>query len=60
MQFDTGADSTMISSLISTELGNPQLNGKIRRIEAYDAHHLTLLGSLTSDVEWTGSTYGRK
>ena len=44
MQVDTGADSTVISSLIWTELGKPQLNGKIRRLEAYDGHQLTLLG----------------
>ena len=57
MQVDTGADSTMISSLIWTELGEPQLNGKVRRLEAYDGHQLTLLGSLTCDVEWSGSKY---
>ena len=49
MQVDTGADSTVISSLIWTELGKPQLNGKGRRLEAYDGHQLTLLGSLTCD-----------
>ena len=57
MQVDTGADSTVISSLIWTELGKPQLNGKVRRLEAYDGHQLTLLGSLTCDVEWNGSRY---
>ena len=57
MQVDTGADSTVISSLIWTELGKPQLNGKVRRLEAYDCHQLTLLGSLTCDVEWNGSKY---
>ena len=57
MQVDTGADSTVISSLIWTELGKPQLNGKVRRLEAYDGHQLTLLGSLTCDVEWNGSKY---
>ena len=57
MQVDTGADSTVISSLIWTELGKPQLNGKVRRLEAYDGHQLTLLGYLTCDVEWNGSTY---
>ena len=51
MQFDTGADSTVTSSLFSTELGKPQLNEKIRRFEAYDGHQLTLMGSLTCDVE---------
>ena len=57
MQVDTGADSTVISSLIWTELGKPQLNGKVRRLEAYDGHQLTFLGSLTCDVEWNGSKY---
>ena len=28
MQVDTGADSTVMSSLLWTELGKPQLNGK--------------------------------
>ena len=42
----TGADSTMISSKIWTELGKPQLDGKIRHLEAYGGHQLTLLGSL--------------
>ena len=51
MQVDTGADSFVISSLIWTELGKPQLNGKVRRLEAYDGHQMTLLGSLTCDVE---------
>ena len=57
MQVDTGADSTVISSLIWTELGKPQLNGKVRRLEAYDGHQLTLLGSQTCDLEWDGSKY---
>ena len=57
MQVDTGADSTVISSLIWTELGKPQLNGKVRRLEAYDGHQLTLLRSLTCDVEWNGSNF---
>ena len=57
MQVDTGADSTVISSLIWTELGKPQLNGKVRRLEAYDGYQLTLLGSLACDVEWNGSKY---
>ena len=46
-----------MSSLIWTELGKPQLNGKVRRLEAYDGHQRTLLGSLTCDVEWNGSKY---
>ena len=50
MQVDTGAESAVISSKIWTELGTPQLDGKIRHLEAYDGHQLTLLGSLTSDV----------
>ena len=57
MQVDTGADSTVISSLTWTEVGKPQLNGQVRRLEAYDDHQLTLLGSLTCDVEWNGSKY---
>ena len=57
MHVDTGADSTVISSLMWTELGKPQLNGKVRRLEAYDVHQLTLLGSLTCDVEWNRSKY---
>ena len=56
-QVDTGADSTVISSLIWTELGKSQLNGNVRRLEAYDGHQLTLLGSLTCDGEWNGSKY---
>ena len=55
VKLDTGADSTLISSFIWTELGKSQLDGKIRRLEAYDCHQLTLLVSLTFDVEWTGS-----
>ena len=57
MQVDTGSDSTVISSLIWTELGKPHLNWKIRRLEAYDSHQLTLMGSLTGDIEWNGSKY---
>ena len=57
MQVDTGADSTVISSLIWTEFGKPQLNGKVRHLEAYYGHQLTLLGSITCDVEWNGSKY---
>ena len=57
MQVDTVADSTVISSSIWTELGKPQFNGKVRRLGAYDGHQLTLLGSLTCDVEWNGSKY---
>ena len=47
----------MVTSLFWTELGKPQLIGKVRRLEAYDGHQLTLLGSLTCDVEWKGSKY---
>ena len=57
MQVDARADSTVISSLIWTELGKPQLNGKLRRLKAYDDHQLTPLGSLTCDVEWNGNKY---
>ena len=51
MQVDTGADSTVISSKIWTELGKPQLDGKIRHLEAHEGHQLTLLGSLTCVVD---------
>ena len=57
VQIDTGAYRTVISSLIWTELVKPHLNKKIRHLEAYDGHQLTLLGSLTFDVEWNGSKY---
>ena len=50
MQVNTGADSTVISSKIRTELGKPQLDGKIRHLKAYDGHQLTLQGSLNCDV----------
>ena len=55
MQIDTGAESTVISSKIWTELGKSQLNDRIRHLEAYDGHQLTLLGSLTCDIEGNGS-----
>ena len=57
LQVDTSADSTVMSSLIWTELGKPQFNEKLRRLEAYDGHQLTLLESLTCNVEWNGSKY---
>ena len=60
MQVDTVADSTAISSKIWTELGKLQLNGKIRHLKAYGGHQLTLLGSLTCDVEWNGSRLTQK
>ena len=44
----------MISSSICSELGKPQLDAKIRRLEAYDGRHMTRLRSLTCDVEWYG------
>ena len=50
MQVETGADSTVLSSKIWTELCKPQLDGKIRHLKAYDRHQLTLLGSFTCDV----------
>ena len=43
MQVETGAYSTVISSKIWTELGKTQLDGKIKNLEAYDGHQLTLL-----------------
>ena len=60
MQVDTGADSTVISSKKLTELGKPQLNGKIRHLKVYDGNQLTLLGSLICDVEWNGSRLTQK
>ena len=60
MHVDTGADSTVISSKIWTELGKPQLDGKIRHLEAYDGHQLTILGSLTCDIEWNESRLTQK
>ena len=60
MQVDTGADCTVISSKIWTKFGKLQLNGKIRHLEAYDGHQLTLLGSPTRDVEWNGSRLTQK
>ena len=42
------------------DLGKPQLDGKIRHLEAYDGHQLMLLGSLTCDVEWNGSNLTQK
>ena len=38
MQVDTGADSTVISWKILTELGRTHFNGKIRHLDAYDGH----------------------
>ena len=55
MQVHTVADSTLISSFIWTEPGKIQLDGKIRRLEAYEGHQLKLLGSLTCDVELSES-----
>ena len=57
MQVNTGADSTLISSLMWTEFGKLQLNWKVRCLEAYDGHQLTLLGSLTCNFVWNGSKY---
>ena len=57
---NAGADSTVISSNIWTELGKPQLYGRIRHLEAYDGHQLTLPGSLTCDVAWNGSRLTQK
>ena len=55
MQVDKGADSTVIPSKIWTELGKPQLDGRIRHLKGYACHHLTLLGSFNCDVEWKRS-----
>ena len=56
MQLYAGADSTAISPIIWTELSKPQLDDKMRYLEAYDGHQLMLLGTLTCDVEWTKTT----
>ena len=56
-QVDTGADSRVMSSKKWTKLGKPQLDGKIRHLEVYDGHQLTLLVSLTCDVECNGSRH---
>ena len=60
MHVDIGADSTMISSKIWTELGKSQLDGKIRHLETYDDHQLALHGSPTCDLEWNGSRLKQK
>ena len=57
MQFDTGADSTVISFFIWIELGKVLLIGKPRRPEAYDGYQLTVLEQLTCDVELNGNKY---
>ena len=36
------------------------MNGNIKHREPYDCHQLTLLGSLTCDVEWNGSRLTQK
>ena len=41
-------------------LGKPQLDGRIRHLEAYDGHQLTLLGSHSCDVAWNGSRLTQK
>ena len=50
----------MISIKIWTQLGRPLLDGKLRHLEAYYGHHLTLMGSLACDVEWYGSRLAQK
>ena len=60
IQVDTGADSTMKSSKIWTELGKPQLDGRKRHLEVYDGHQLRHLGSVICDVEWNGSRLTQK
>ena len=60
MHVDIGADSTVISSKIWTELGKSQLDGKIRHLETYDDHQLALHGSPTCDPEWNGSRLKQK
>ena len=53
MQVDIGADSKVMSSKIWTELGKPQLDGKIRHLEAYDGNQLSLLGHLLVTLSGT-------
>ena len=60
MQVDTGADSTVISSLILTEIGKTQLDGEIRRLEACNFYQLTVLGLLSCDVTGNGTKYRQK
>ena len=50
----------VISSNIRSEIGKPQFDCKIRHLEAYDGHHLTLLGSLTGYDKWNGSRHTQK
>ena len=45
MQVINGADSTMLSPFICTELAKPQLYAHIRLVEAYCVKQLTLLRS---------------
>ena len=52
MQVEAGANSLVISSVIWSELDKPQIDPKIRRLEAYDGQQLTGLGSLACDTEW--------
>ena len=60
MKVDKNAETTVISIKIWTQLGRPLLDGKLRHLEAYYGHHLTLLGSLSCDVEWNGSRLAQK
>ena len=57
MQVDTVADGTVISWFIWNGLGEPQLDAKTRRLEAYVSHQMALLGSITRDVEWNVRKY---
>ena len=60
MQVYTGADSTVMSSKIRSEPDKPQLDGKTSNLGGYDCRQLTLLGSLSCDVEWKGSRQTQK
>ena len=60
MQAVRGADSALKSSIKWTELGKPQLDGKIRHLKAYEGHQLRFLGSLTCDIEGNGSRQTQK
>ena len=51
MQKDTGADVSLISSKIWKFLGEPALKKSTKRLEAYDGHVMTCLGSFMALLE---------
>ena len=42
-QLDKAVNSTVLSSKKWSEMGKPQLDGKIRHLDAFDGHRLKLL-----------------